>query len=151
MKLIPRSRIALALLLCLVPVVVLLMIRFLEGIDAQTAQRTQAAIPLALAGGIVAGALAEALVNRSRGTMQTLLGLALTAGIGVLTIGYIYLIHIRGPLSSIGTFSRAVEQVIPFVAFLTAQGGGILLAPVVLPSRKGPDRLRGEAETQRED
>jgi hypothetical protein len=132
----PRSRIGLAVLLCLLPAAALLVIVLFQGIDAATARSTLAGIPIALTGGILAGALAEALVNRSKGTLQTLLGLALSAGIGVLTIGYLYLIHIRGPLSSIGTFSRAVEQVTLFIAFLTAQGAGILLVPVVLPSRR---------------
>jgi hypothetical protein len=136
MKLTPPTRIGLAVALCLLPAAALLVIVLFQGVDATTARSTLAGIPIALTGGLLAGALAEALVNRSKGTVQTLLGLALSAGIGVLTIGYIYLIHIRGPLSSIGTFSRAVEQVIPFMAFLTAQGAGILLSPVVLPSRR---------------
>ena len=140
MKLTHLSRIGLALTLSLLPVAALLAIRLIQSVDAETIQSTLAAMPVALGGGILAGAAAEALVNRSRSTLQTLVGLGLSAGIGVLTIGYINLIHIRGPMSSVGTLSRTVEQVTLFVAFLTAQGAGILLAPVVLPSRRPPAR-----------
>jgi hypothetical protein len=132
----PGLRLALAVALCLLPVALLLVVRLFQGIDAELARHTLAGLPVALAGGALAGASAEALVHRSKGTVQTLIGLALSAGFGVLTIAYVNLVHIRGTMATIGTLPRAVEQVTLFVAFLTAQGAGILLAPVVLPSRR---------------
>jgi hypothetical protein len=139
MKLTHLTRIGLAVALCLLPVAALWVILLFQGIDAETARSTLAGMPAALGGGVLAGAAAEALVNRSKSTFQTLVGLGLSAGIGVLTIGYINLIHIGGPMDAMGTTRRVVEQVTLFVAFLMAQGAGILLAPVVLPSRREDD------------
>ena len=124
------TRLALALGLCLLPGIGLLVVRLLGGIDAQTLGHTLTGLPVALAGGLLAGAAAEVLLHRSTATLRTLLGMALTAGIGVLTIGYLYLFHIRGPMSSIGALPRAVEQLTLFVAFLLAQGAGMLGASV---------------------
>jgi hypothetical protein len=36
-------------------------------------------------------------------------------------------------MAAIGDLSRAVEQTLIFVAFLTAQGAGVLLGPRILP------------------
>ena len=145
MKLTPLSRLALAGALCLLPLALLLAGRALQGVDAQTWASTLAGMPLALAGGVLAGLATERLVNRSQNTFQTLLGLALNGGLALLTVGYIYLVHIGGPMRSIGTPGRAVEQTTLFVAFLLAEGAGMLLAPLFLPTRR-----RSDGEKQRE-
>ncbi len=83
---------------------------------------------IAAVGGVLTGAVAERFLHRGRNGTEHLLGLAATTALGVLIIGYLYLVHIRGPMSSIGTLGRGVSQVLIFVEFLTAQVAGVLLA-----------------------
>jgi hypothetical protein len=82
---------------------------------------------IAAAGGIVNGLTAHHYLASSRSTRDTFLGMALTVGIGVLTIGYLYIFHIQGPMKSIGTFSRTIKQFFIFLEFLLAQISGIRL------------------------
>lgn len=136
MKITHPTRLILALALCLLPVALLLLTRLLGGIGADVIRHTFAGLPVIVIGGLLAGIAAERLLHRSSGTISTLLGLALVGGLGVLTIGYIYLFRIQGPMSTITTVPRAAEQLALFLAFLLAEGAGILLAPIVLPSKQ---------------
>jgi hypothetical protein len=86
---------------------------------------------IAAAGGIVNGITAHHYLATNRGTRDTFLGMAFVVGIGVLTIGYLYIFHIKGPMNSIGTFSRTIEQSFIFLEFLFAQISGIRLDKLI--------------------
>jgi hypothetical protein len=87
----------------------------------------------AVVGGLAAGVTAERFLRRGEPGFEQVFGLGATTAIGVVTVGYLYVVHVRGPMASIGTVSRAVEQTLIFVTFLSAQGAGVLLGPRLLP------------------
>ena len=99
----------------------------LSWLDREAAASTVAGCVIAAIGGVLAGAAAERLLHHGEGTTQQLVGLTLTTALGVLTIGYLYLVHLRGPMAAIGTPERSISQTLTFVAFLSAQAAGILL------------------------
>lgn len=107
--------------------------RGLGWIGAAKAVDTLVGILIAAAGGVITGVVAERLLRRGRNGAENLLGVALTTALGVLTIGYLYVVHIQGPMSSIGALDRAVQQVLIFIQYLTAEGVGALLAPILIP------------------
>ena len=80
---------------------------------------------IAAIGGIAVGIFAYRYLGRGNGNTETLFGLAITVGIGVITIGYIYFIHIKGSMKSIGTLDRTLNQSLIFIEFLFAQISGI--------------------------
>jgi hypothetical protein len=124
------GRIVAALLLA--PPLLLLPVWLLSWVDIQTAIWTLVGIAAAIAGGLVGGVTAERFLRRGQGSLEQIFGVGATTAVGVVTVGYLYVVHIQGPMASIGTFSRAVEQTLIFLAFLTAQGAGVLLGPRLL-------------------
>mgnify|MGYP006306452739 CR=1 FL=1 len=129
----PRRRaLVWGVVLLLLPLLILLVLWGTATIDRDTAQATLTGILIAASGGIVAGITAERFLHRGRGELENLVGLGLTTFVGVLTVGYLYIGHIRGPMSSIATFPRAIRQGLSFLAFLMAQGTGILLGIAVV-------------------
>jgi hypothetical protein len=88
---------------------------------------------VAALGGILTGLVVDRFIKRKQGDVELLVGLSLATAFGVLTVGYLYLIHIRGPIASIGDTDRAVEQITVFLTYLFAQALGIQLAESVLP------------------
>jgi hypothetical protein len=122
-----------AILLLAAPAVLLGIVVALQRIDLATAKRTLVGIAITSAGGLIAGALAERLLHRGKHELMHLLGVIATTAIGVLTISYLYLVEIRGPMSTIGSLPRAVHQGIGFIAFLTAQGAGMLISATLGP------------------
>ncbi|MDF1513813.1 MAG: hypothetical protein P1S60_08395 [Anaerolineae bacterium] len=90
---------------------------------------------MAAAGGTAIGCCALRLLGHHRHIRDILTGLILTTGIGTLTIGYLYIFYIKGPVSSIGTPDRAVKQVFIFVEFLVAQASGIAVAKSIFPNQ----------------
>lgn len=136
----PRKRALLwSILLLLLPLLTLLILWGTAMIDRDTAQATLAGILIAAVGGIIAGLTAERFLHRGRGELENLVGLGLTTFVGVITIGYLYVGHIRGPMSSIATFPRAVRQGLSFLAFLMAQGTGLLLGTAVVEHRSAEE------------
>lgn len=119
--------------LLLGPSLLLGIARGLGWIGAAKAVDTLVGILIAAAGGVITGVVAERLLRRGRNGAENLLGVALTTALGVLTIGYLYVVHIQGPMSSIGALDRAVQQVLIFIQYLTAEGAGALLAPILIP------------------
>ena len=79
---------------------------------------------IAAAGGLVIGLISRRYLANSKNNRETILGVVAVVGIGVMTIGYIYIVHIKGPMSTIGTLHRAVEQTYIFLEFLIAQASG---------------------------
>jgi hypothetical protein len=116
--------------LVLAPPLLLGIARILGWIGDGLTMPTLVGCGIAAAGGLLTGLAAERFLHRGRNGAEHLIGLAATTALGVLTIGYLYLVHIRGPMSSIGTLSRAVSQILIFVEFLTAQAAGVLLAVI---------------------
>ena len=108
----------------------------LGWVGPNLAGSTLAGCGIAAAGGAVTGAVAERFLHRGRNGAEHLFGLAATTALGVLIVGYLYLFHIRGPMSTIGALSRGISQILIFVEFLTAQVAGILLS--TLSSRPSP-------------
>lgn len=88
---------------------------------------------IAAAGGLAIGITALRYLARSKGSREIILGLIITSGIGVLTIGYLYIVHIQESKLAIGTFTRAVNQSFIFGEFLIAQLSGIKLAKTLFP------------------
>lgn len=110
------------------PPLLLMMARVLQWADRDTAQATLVGIAITAAGGTLTGITADRFLHRGRNQAENLIGLAATTFLGVLTIGYLYIAHIRGPMSTIATLPRAISQGLSFLEFLTAQGAGTLLA-----------------------
>jgi hypothetical protein len=116
--------------LILTPPLLLGIARALGWIGASLATHSFVGCAIAAGGGVLTGLAVERFLHRGRNGTEHLVGLALTTALGVLTVGYLYLVHIRGPMSAITTLSRAVSQILIFVEFLTAQAAGVLLTAV---------------------
>jgi len=123
-----RSRLALALCLLVVPPIVLLAAQPLGRIEAATVEQTLTGIAITAVGGLIAGIISARFLRRGCNGVEQTAGLIAATALSVATIGTLYLFHIRGPMSSIGTPERAVKQLFGFVEFLTAQGAGILFS-----------------------
>ena len=119
-----RIRIA-ALLLGLPAVLGTLLL--LAAIDATTAVSTLIGCGIATIGGLLSGAIAERLLHRGRSGADHVAGIVATTTVSVMTVGFIYLVQLQGPVDAIGMSARAVEQVLAFTQFLTAQAAGIML------------------------
>jgi len=122
------SQLALAVSLLIVPPALLLVAHSLGSIKAPTAEQTFTGIAITATGGLIVGLISERFLGRGRNGVEQTAGLIAATALSVITIGILYLLHIRGPMSSIGTPERAVKQLFSFVEFLTAQGAGILLS-----------------------
>ncbi len=103
-------------------------------VPQRVAVHTLSGLAIAAIGGLLAGMVAERLMHRGNSGAAQAIGLVMTTGIGVVTIGYLYLFHIRGPMATIGTLNRTVEQGLIFVHFLTAQAAGAILSFHLLPT-----------------
>lgn len=114
-------------LLLATPTLLTGMARALQWIDAATVRSALTGIAIAAIGGAATGLVAERFLHRGRNEVENMAGLIGVTMLGLLTIGYLYLIHIRGPMATIGLLPRAVQQVLGFAEYLTAQGA-ILLA-----------------------
>ena len=123
-----RSRLALAVCLLTVPPILLLAALSLTWIAVPTAEQTFIGIAITATGGLIIGIISERFLGRGRNGAEQTVGLITATALGVTTIGILYLLLIRGPMSSIGTPERAVKQLFSFVEFLTAQGAGILFS-----------------------
>jgi NhaP-type Na+/H+ or K+/H+ antiporter len=119
--------------LTLLPLLIAVVIRLAGGIRSSLISDILTGAGVAALGGILTGLIVDRFIRRKQGDVELLVGLALATAVGVLTIGYLYLIHIRGPIASIGDTDRAVEQVTVFLTYLFAQTLGIQLAESVLP------------------
>jgi hypothetical protein len=124
----PVQRIALSLALLVAPALSALIAWLLGWLGQDLTVKSLTGIAIASIGGLAAGFVEERLLRRPRNDAEQLIGISAATAVGVLTIGYLYVAHIRGPMSTIGTLSRAVEQVLVFVAYLTAQAAGILIS-----------------------
>lgn len=96
-------------------------------ISWQVIRLTLLGMLVAAVGGVLVGIAAQRFLANSKSTRETLLGMVVTTGIGVLTIGYLYIFYIKGPMKSIGTLDRTVEQTLIFLEFLIAHISGIRL------------------------
>lgn len=119
--------------LTLLPLLIAVVIRLAGGIRSSLISDILTGAGVAALGGILTGLIVDRFIRRKQGDVELLVGLALATAVGVLTIGYLYLIHIRGSIASIGDTDRAVEQVTVFLTYLFAQTLGIQLAESVLP------------------
>ncbi len=97
-------------------------------LDPQGAASTLVGCLIAAAGGLLTGLAAERLLHRGKGSTEQLIGLAVTTALGLLTIGYLYLVHLRGPMEAIDTPQRIVAQLTAFLTYLTAQAAGIVIS-----------------------
>jgi len=123
-----RDRLWLAACLLAVPPTLLLAARSLGWVKASTAEPTFTGIAITAIGGLIVGIISERFLGRGRNGVEQTAGLIAATALSITTIGILYLLHIRGPMSSIGTPERAVKQLFSFVEFLTSQGAGILLS-----------------------
>lgn len=123
-----RNRHVLAAGLIVWPLLLLPLLQVLGWTATSTAQETLVGIAITALGGIITGAISERLLGRGRNSSEQAVGLFAVTTLGVITIGILYLLQIRGPMSSIGTPERAVNQIVAFAEFLTAQAAGILLS-----------------------
>ena len=123
-----RGLLWLAVCLLGVPPTLLLATQSLGWVKASTADQTFIGIAITATGGLIVGIISERFLGRGRNGVGQTAGLIAATALSVITIGILYLLHIRGPMSSIGTPERAVKQLVSFVEFLTAQGAGILLS-----------------------
>jgi hypothetical protein len=96
-------------------------------------QSTLLGMLVAAAGGIIIGFFANRYLGNSRNNREIILGMTTTVGLGVLTIGYLYIFYIKGPMSSIGTLERTVKQIFIFLEFLIAHLSGFRLGKRFLP------------------
>jgi hypothetical protein len=120
--------------LALFPLFVAVVIRLMGGIRAETLSETVKGAGGAALGGILTGMVADRFIRRKRGDVELFIGLSLATALGVLTIGYLYLIQIRGPIASIGDVNRSVEQVTAFLTYLFSQTVGIQIARRTVPN-----------------
>jgi len=116
------------------PLLVAVIIRMAGGIGSNLMSDILTGAGVAALGGILTGLVVDRFIRRNRGDVELLIGLSLATAFGVLTVGYLYLIHIRGPIASIGDTDRAVEQITVFLTYLLAQTLGIQIAEKVLPN-----------------
>ena len=123
-----RARLWLAVCLLGVSPTLLLAARSLGRVKASTADQTFIGVAITATGGLIVGIISERFLVRARSGAEQTAGFITATALSVITIGILYLLHIRGPMSSIGTPERAVKQLFSFVEFLTAQGAGILLS-----------------------
>ena len=121
-------------LITLLPLFVAVLIRIGGGIRPDTLSQTVKAVGIAALGGILTGIVADRFIRRKRGDVELLIGLSLATALGVLTVGYLYLIQIRGPMASIGEVDRTVQQVTAFLTYLFAQAVGIQVARRIIPN-----------------
>jgi hypothetical protein len=124
----PRAGHAVAIILQCILVILLLCTGLTGWIHWSLILSTLLGMLIAAVGGIAIGITAQRFLGHSRNNLETFVGLAATVGIGVLTIGYLYIIHIKNPMGSIGTLPRTVEQTVIFLEFLLSQISGIKLA-----------------------
>jgi len=97
-------------------------------LPAQAAISTLIGCSITGAGGLLTGLAAERLLHRGKGSTEQLIGLTVITALGLLTIGYLYLVHLRGPMESIDTPQRIVAQLTAFMTYLTAQAAGIVIS-----------------------
>ncbi|MGC9346615.1 MAG: hypothetical protein ACP5JG_00635 [Anaerolineae bacterium] len=122
------QRLTMALALLVAPALASLAAWLLGWLSQDLAIKILMGIAVADVGGVGAGFVEERLLGRPRNDAEQLVGIAAATTIGVLTIGYLYLVHIRGPMSTVGNLNRAVEQVLIFLGYLTSQAAGMLLS-----------------------
>ena len=108
-------------------VVVLLLTGIFGWIDWSLIRSTLIGMLLAAVGGIAIGMIANRYLGNSHNNGEILIGMTVTVGLGVLTIGYLYIVYIKGPMESIGTLNRTVQQTLIFIEFLIAHISGIRL------------------------
>ena len=120
-------------LLALLPAVVSAVLRVVGVIRLDTFSTIIKGVGIAALGGVLTGIVADRFIRRKRNDVELLLGLAFTTALGVLTIGFIYLIHIGGPMSAIVETDRAGEQVTLFLTYLLAQAVGIKIVRWTMP------------------
>jgi hypothetical protein len=123
-----RSRLALAACLLIGLPTLLLAAQSLGWVEASTAEKTFVGIAITAVGGLIVGIISERFLGRGRNGAEQTAGLIAATALSVTTIGILYLLLIRGPMSTIGTPERAAEQLFSFVEFLTAEGAGILVS-----------------------
>lgn len=121
------------LLFALLPLLVTTVIWMAGGIQQGTFSDTLLGAGIAALGGVLTGIVGDRFIRHNRSDIELLIGLALATVLGVLTIGYLYLIHIRGPMASIGQLDRAVEQITVFLTYLFTQAVGIRLTRRFIP------------------
>ncbi len=127
--------------LLLTPTLLLMIARGMNWIAATSARAITLGMLVAALGGLVSGTVGQRMLRQPQGELQIAIGVAATTLLASITVGYLYLIHLDGPLAELGTLSRAIEQVIPFVGFLTGMAAGVILT---MPA--GGDSL--ETDTQ---
>ncbi len=87
-------------------------------------------------GGVAAGVTAKRFLANGKTNFEVLFGLGAMTAIGVVAIGYMYLLYIENDMQTILTPARNVEQTFIFVEFLTAQYAGTLWAQRWFPLNK---------------
>lgn len=75
----------------------------------------------AIIGGVTLGITAKRFLAHSRDWRELLFGILASIAIGVIAIGYIYLVHLKNPFQSMSSLPRIVEQSSIFITFLLAQ------------------------------
>ena len=143
-----RLRIISPMLLTLLPLIVSFILWIVGAIRADTLSETAQGAIVATLGGILTGSVADRFIRRKRGDLELIVGLALTTAIGVLTIGYLYLIHIQGPMSSIGEIDRATEQITVFLTYLFAQILGIQIIKWTITDPKNTEQSTATSVTE---
>lgn len=116
--------------------------------DWSTIESTLLGMVIAAFGGIIIGIFAQRYLAQGQGNREVIFGLVMTAGIGVITIGYLYIIYIKGPMKSIGTVDRAVKQSFIFLEFLVAHISGIKLGEMLYKKNLGEGDISSVTETE---
>ncbi len=129
----PKKRWWLWLALTSAPLGVTVLLALMGQIPALTLGSTFVGILGATAGGIASGVTARRFLARPRNDGDTLYGLLVVTGIGMIAIGYLYLVHLNRPLHTVTRLERIVEQTAIFLTFVAAQGVGILWAERIFP------------------
>jgi hypothetical protein len=114
------------------PVILLLVLAPLVGVPLPAVVHTLVGMVGVTVGGVALGVTAWRYLGHSRAIGEALFGFGACSAIGLVAIGYVYLVYLDVTMASIGDPSRAVKQTLIFVMFLCAAYAGAVWAPGIL-------------------
>lgn len=134
-----QQRWALWLALTSAPFGVTVLLALMGWIPVATVGSTFVGVIGATVGGITSGVTAWRFLARPRNDGEAIFGVLAVTAIGVVAIGYIYLVHLNQSTQTITRPERIVEQTASFLTFVAAQSVGILWAKRIFSEpQRGP-------------